>query len=250
MSAILTCRDLSMHFGAVKAVNGVSFDVEEGALHTVIGPNGAGKTTLFNCMTGELVPSAGEVVFDGTRISGLPPHALPALGIARSFQRTSIFSNLTVAENVWVSAFRSVTGGRIELFHDADRHVEVRDAIAAALEQVGLARHSGTCARELGHGDQRLLDLAVALAPRPRLLLLDEPMAGLSRVETHRVMELIEALKRRYTLLLIEHKMDVVMRISDRITVMNFGEVLAEGGPDEIRGDERVRAAYLGRRAS
>lgn len=250
MSAILVVRDLAMHFGAVRAVDGVSLEVAEGTLQTVIGPNGAGKTTLFNCMTGELTPTSGEVMFDGARISGLPPHALPARGIARSFQRTSIFGNLSVAENVWISAFRRFAGGRVELLREADRHLEVQEAIAASLEQVGLAHLARTPARELGHGDQRLLDLAIALAPQPRLLLLDEPMAGLSRIETARVAELIEGLKGRHTLLLIEHKMDIVMRISDRITVMNFGSVLAEGAPDEIRTDERVRAAYLGRRAS
>ena len=249
MSALLSCRSVSKHFGAMKAVNGVSFDVLEGGLHTVIGPNGAGKTTLFNCITGELPLSAGDVVFDGKSIAGKRPHELPAYGIARSFQRTSIFGNLTVAQNVWVSTFRKLEGDRLELFRNADSHAEVDATIRATLEQVGLGRYADAPATELAHGDQRLLDFAIALAPQPRLLLLDEPMAGLSRADTHRIMQLIEGLKGRYTLLLIEHKMDVVMRISDRITVMYFGEVLAEGRPEEIRANPKVREAYLGRRA-
>jgi branched-chain amino acid transport system ATP-binding protein len=249
MSALLSCRGVSKHFGAVKAVNDVSFDVSQGELHTVIGPNGAGKTTLFNCITGELPLSEGEVVFDGKPITRKRPHELPAYGIARSFQRTSIFGNLTVAQNVWVSAFPKLESGRLALFRNADSHEEVGATIRATLEQVGLARYADAPATELAHGDQRLLDFAIALAPQPRLLLLDEPMAGLSRADTHRIMQLIEGLKGRYTLLLIEHKMDVVMRISDRITVMYFGEVLAEGRPEEIRADPKVREAYLGRRA-
>ncbi|MGD9828097.1 MAG: ABC transporter ATP-binding protein [Hyphomicrobiaceae bacterium] len=249
MTAILRCIDVSKHFGAVKAVSNVSFDVEKGALHSVIGPNGAGKTTLFNCITSELAPSGGEVTFEGTRISGRKPHELPPLGIARSFQRTSVFSNLTVAQNVWVSAFPAQIGTKVELLRHADSHPEVADAIQTALAEVGLARYADQPATELAHGDQRLLDFAIALAPRPRLLLLDEPTAGLSRSDTQRVMNLIEGLKGRYTLVLIEHKMDVVMKISDRITVMYFGEVLSEGTPAQIRADAKVREAYLGRRA-
>ena len=249
MNGILSCRNLSKHFGAVRAVNNVSLEVSAGALHTVIGPNGAGKTTLFNCITGELAPSAGEVVFGGARISGRQPHELPAFGIARSFQRTSVFTKLTVAENVWVSTFPKLAGGRLELLRHADSHPEIARTIDATLEQVGLRQYADTPAALLAHGDQRLLDLAIALAPQPQLLLLDEPMAGLSRSDTHRIMHLVEGLKRRYTLLLIEHKMDVVMRISDRITVMYFGEVLAEGPPEEVRANPKVREAYLGRRA-
>jgi branched-chain amino acid transport system ATP-binding protein len=249
MSAGLQCRSVSKHFDAVKAVNDVSFEVPQGALHSVIGPNGAGKTTLFNCITSEYPPTSGEVRFDGNRISGRPPHELPALGVSRSFQRTSIFPKLTVAENVWISAFPKRATSRIELFRGADADPDVREMIERTLNEVGLARYADRPATELAHGDQRLLDFAIALAPQPRLLLLDEPTAGLSRTETQRVMHLVEGLKGRYTIILIEHKMDVVMRISDRITVMYFGEVLAEGTPDEIRANARVREAYLGRRA-
>jgi branched-chain amino acid transport system ATP-binding protein len=233
----------------VKAVNGVSFVVDQGALHAIIGPNGAGKTTLFNCITGESAPTAGEVRFEGKRISRRKPYQLPEFGISRSFQRTSIFSNLTVAENVWVSAFRRHAGKRIEILRGADSHPEVHATIERTLEEVGLTRYATQPATALAHGDQRLLDFAIALAPKPRLLLLDEPTAGLSRADTQRVVQLIEGLKGRYTIVLIEHKMDVVMRISDRITVMYFGQVLAEGTPEEIRANAKVREAYLGRRA-
>jgi len=249
MSAALQCKGVSKHFQGVRAVSNVTFDVEKGALHTVIGPNGAGKTTLFNCITSEYEPTAGEVLFEGNRISGRRPHQLPAFGVSRSFQRTSIFPNLTVAENVWLSAFRQFAGSRVEVVRAADSHPEVSETIARTLDEVGLARYAAQPATALAHGDQRLLDFAIALAPKPRLLLLDEPTAGLSRTDTQRVMHLIEGLKGRYTIVLIEHKMDVVMRISDRITVMYFGEVLAEGTPDEVRANARVREAYLGRRA-
>src|SRR5690606_37871058 len=143
--------------------------------HTVIGPNGAGKTTLFNCITSELPPTSGEVRFAGHVISGRRPHELPSLGVARSFQRTSIFSNLTVAQNVWVSAFRAFAGDRVELLRPADAHPEVAETIRQTLEEVGLARYADAPATALAHGDQRLLDFAIALAPKPSLLLLDEP---------------------------------------------------------------------------
>jgi branched-chain amino acid transport system ATP-binding protein len=232
VSALLELREVSKSFGAVAAVARVSLAVEEGRLHAIIGPNGAGKTTLFNCITGEVAPTAGRVLYDGHDITGTPPHALPALGIARSFQRTSIFPTLTVAENVWVSAYARREGGR-----------------GWPLEEVGLAGQAGRPAAQLAHGDQRLLDFAIALAARPRLLLLDEPTAGLSRQDTQRLIGHIATLKGRYTILLIEHKMDVVMRLSDRISVMYFGALLAEGSPEEIRRDPKVREAYLGRRA-
>lgn len=249
MSEILSCINLSRHFGAVKAVNDVTLHVEEGSLHSVIGPNGAGKTTLFNCITGELAPTSGVVIFNGGSITGKRPYELPALGIARSFQRTSVFTNLSVAENVWVSAFPKYARRGVELFRHADARPEVRAAIRRTLDEVGLTRYADAPAVELAHGDQRLLDFAIALAPKPKLLLLDEPTAGLSRQDTQSVMRLIEGLKGRYTLVLIEHKMDVVMRVSDRITVMYFGEVLSEGTPGQIRADPKVREAYLGKRA-
>ena len=246
--ALLEVRDLHKRFGAVAAVAGVNLSIETGQLHAIIGPNGAGKTTLFNCITGEVRPTGGHVLFDGSDITGSPPHRLPRLGISRSFQRTSIFPRLTVAQNVWVSAYGTHPHQRAAVLRDADAVPGLDARIREALREVGLDRHADKLADELSHGDQRLLDFAIALAARPRLLLLDEPTAGLSRGDTQMVIELIETLKGRYTLILIEHKMDMIMRVSDRISVMYFGKLLAEGTPEEIRGDSRVREAYLGRR--
>jgi branched-chain amino acid transport system ATP-binding protein len=249
MSTLLRCVGVSMHFGAVKAVNDVNLEIETGELHAIIGPNGAGKTTLFNCISAEYTPSSGQVIFDGKTISGKQPHELPAYGISRSFQRTSVFPELTVAENVWMSAFARHGPQRIELIREADAYPQVREAVAQSLADVGLDGQAHVPAAELAHGDQRLLDFAIALAPRPRLLLLDEPMAGLSRHDTERVKLLIEKLKRQYTMILIEHKMEVIMSISDRITVMYFGEIMGQGTPEEIKANPKVREAYLGRRA-
>ena len=188
-------------------------------------------------------------MFDGRDITGLPPHRLPALGIARSFQRTSIFPKLTVAQNVWVAAYGTHRREPAAVVKRADALPGIGERIGETLAEVGLEQHADKPADALSHGDQRLLDLAIALVSRPRLLLLDEPTAGLSRSDTQRIIVLIERLKGRYTLILIEHKMDVVMRVSDRISVMYFGKVLAEGAPAEIQRDPRVRQAYLGKRA-
>jgi branched-chain amino acid transport system ATP-binding protein len=247
--ALLEIRDLHKNFGAVAAVAGVTLSVEQGSLHAIIGPNGAGKTTFFNCITGEVIPTRGRVLFDGRDITGSPPHRLPALGISRSFQRTSIFPRLNVAENVWVSAYGTHPHEARAVLRHADAIPGLDERIRDALREVSLERHADRPADELSHGDQRLLDFAIALAARPRLLLLDEPTAGLSRSDTQMVIELVERLKGRYTLVLIEHKMDMVMRVSDRISVMYFGRLLAEGSPEAIRGDPQVREAYLGRRA-
>ena len=249
MAGLLECRMVSKNFGAVAAVVDVDLEVIAGRLHSIIGPNGAGKTTLFNCITGEVEPSAGEIVFDGEDITGLPPHKLPERGISRSFQRTSIFEKLTVAQNVWVSAYAEHVGDLRDVLRVADEVESVRDSIQAALEEVGLADQADRRASELAHGDQRLVDFAIAIAPRPKMLLLDEPTAGLSKEDTQRVMEHIDHLKGRYTIILIEHKMDVVMTVSDRISVMYFGKILTEGTADEIRANPEVREAYLGKRS-
>ena len=249
MAGLLECRMVSKNFGAVAAVVDVDLEVIAGRLHSIIGPNGAGKTTLFNCITGEVEPSAGEIVFDGEDITGLSPHKLPERGISRSFQRTSIFEKLTVAQNVWVSAYAKHVSNLRDVLRVADEVESVRDSIQAALEEVGLADQADRRSSELAHGDQRLVDFAIAIAPRPKMLLLDEPTAGLSKEDTQRVMEHIDHLKGRYTIILIEHKMDVVMTVSDRISVMYFGKILTEGTADEIRANPEVRDAYLGKRA-
>jgi branched-chain amino acid transport system ATP-binding protein len=242
---LLLLDGLTRDFGALRAVDGVGLAVEAGSLHSVIGPNGAGKTTLFNLITGEIAPTAGRITLDGRNITGRPPHAMPRLGIARSFQRNNLFPNLTVAQNVWTAAFaRHVPG--VHLWRPVRAFAQVEAAVAAALGEVGLGAHAAARARHLSHGDQRLLEVAIALATGPKLLLMDEPTSGLSPEETRRMITFIRSLRGRYTILLIEHKMDLVMTVSDVITVMHFGAVLAEGPPAAIQGNPEVRRAYLG----
>ncbi|MBI5628488.1 MAG: ABC transporter ATP-binding protein, partial [Candidatus Rokubacteria bacterium] len=220
--------------------------VEEGALHSVIGPNGAGKTTFFNLLTGQLRPTSGRIIFDGRDIAGTPPHRIAHLGIARSFQRTSIFPTLSLLDNVWLAAFARRGSWRGLAWRRADRYPELTARALAVLGEVGLREKASQPAREISHGEQRQLELAIALAPAPRLLLLDEPAAGLSPDETQKMVTLVRTLKGRYTVILIEHKIDVVMTISDRISVMHFGSVIAEGNPAEIQRNAEVRRAYLG----
>ena len=245
MSLVRTER-LTKAFGALTAVDGVCIEVEEGSVHSVIGPNGAGETTFFNLLTGQLAPTSGRIVFDGRDIAGTPPHQIARLGIARSFQRTSIFPALTIADNVWLAAFARQESWRGLAWRRADGYPALADRARAVLGEVGLAGKADQPARAISHGEQRQLELAIALAATPRLLLLDEPAAGLSPDETQKMVALVRALKGRYTIVLIEHKIDVVMTMSDRISVMHFGSVIAEGTPTEIQRNAEVRRAYLG----
>jgi branched-chain amino acid transport system ATP-binding protein len=242
---LLEIRGLVKAFGAHRAVAGVDLDVHSGTLHSVIGPNGAGKTTLFNLITGELPPTSGKILFEGKDITGRPPHLMPRLGLARSFQRNNLFLNLKVEQNVWAAAFAK-TARRVYCWRPVSAYLEHRTTAQAALAEVGLDDLAQRSVKELSHGDRRLLEVAIALATQPRLLLLDEPTSGLSPEETRRMMELISTLRERYSILLIEHKMDLVMRVSDKVTVMHFGSVLAEGKPGEIQANPEVRSAYLG----
>jgi branched-chain amino acid transport system ATP-binding protein len=237
---------LTKSFGALRAVNAVTLEVEEGSLHSVIGPNGAGKTTFFNLLTGQHAPTSGRIIFDGRDIAGTPPHGIAHLGIARSFQRTSIFPTLSILDNVWLAAFARQESWRGLAWRRADRYPELTQRALGVLGEVGLGEKAGQPAREISHGEQRQLELAIALAASPRLLLLDEPAAGLSADETQKMVALVRKLKGRYTIILIEHKIDVVMTISDRISVMHFGSVIAEGTPVEIQRNAGVRRAYLG----
>jgi branched-chain amino acid transport system ATP-binding protein len=237
---------LTKSFGALTAVNAVTLEVAEGSLHSVIGPNGAGKTTLFNLLTGQQTPTSGRIIFDGRDIAGTPPHRIAHLGIARSFQRTSIFPTLSIVDNVWLAAFARQESWRGLAWHRADGYPELTRRALGVLDEVGLGDKARLPAREISHGEQRQLELAIALAAAPRLLLLDEPAAGLSPDETQKMVALVQTLKGRYTILLIEHKIDVVMSMSDRISVMHFGSVIAEGSPVEIRRNAEVRRAYLG----
>jgi len=243
---LIRTERLTKSFGALTAVNEVTIEVEAGSLHSVIGPNGAGKTTFFNLLTGQHVPSSGRIIFDGRDIAGTPPHGVARLGIARSFQRTSIFPTLSILDNVWLAAFARRESWRGLAWRAANRYPELTGRALEVLGEVGLGEKASHPGRAISHGEQRQLELAIALAATPRLLLLDEPAAGLSPDETQKMVALVRKLKGRYTMILIEHKIDVVMTISDRISVMHFGSVIAEGTPAEIQRNPDVRRAYLG----
>jgi len=244
--AILKTENLTKSFGALTAVNAVSLAVEAGSLHSIIGPNGAGKTTLFNLLTGTFAPTSGRIVFDQKEITGTPAHRVAHLGLARSYQRTTVFPAFSLLDNAWVSAFSTSKKKTGLAWRNADRYPEVEERARQALNDVGLAGKSKQLAREISHGEQRQLELAIALAAAPRVLLLDEPAAGLSPDETRKMVSLVRALKGRYTIVLIEHKIDIIMSVSDRISVMHFGSLIAEGTPQEIRSNPEVRRAYLG----
>ncbi|MGD9880882.1 MAG: ABC transporter ATP-binding protein [Reyranella sp.] len=230
---VLSVAGLQKRFGGLLAVDGVSLGLVPGELHAVIGPNGAGKTTLIHLLSGALAPSAGTVLLDGRDITRLAMNRRVRLGLARSYQITSLFPNFTVLENLALAV--QGAGGR----HDAVR-------ARAELETIGLASRGDQRAGALAHGERRQLELGLALATGARILLLDEPMAGMAAEEAARIVGLIEALKGRRTILLVEHDMDAVFRLADRITTLVYGRVIASGTPDEIRRHPEVRRAYLG----
>jgi branched-chain amino acid transport system ATP-binding protein len=244
--ALLETKSLTKSFGALTAVDGVSLAVEAGSLHSIIGPNGAGKTTLFNLLTGTFPPTSGQILFDQKDITGTPASRVAHLGLARSYQRTTVFPAFSLFDNVWVASFATGKSWRGLLHKKTSDYAEVAGRARQALQDVGLEQKSTQLARELSHGEQRQLELAIALAAAPRVLLLDEPAAGLSPEETRRMVALVRALKGRYTIVLIEHKMDIIMSVSDRISVMHFGRLIAEGTPEEIQKNAEVRRAYLG----
>ena len=244
--ALLETRGLTKAFGALTAVDGVGLGIEAGSLHSVIGPNGAGKTTLFNLLTGTFPPDSGSIVLDGRDVTGAPAHRVAHLGLARSFQRTNVFPAFSLLDNAWIAAFATGRSRRGLMWRRRDRYPEAAERARAALADVGLAGKAEQPARAISHGEQRQLELAIALAAAPRVLLLDEPAAGLSPEETRRMVSLVRGLKGRYTIVLIEHKMDIIMSVSDRISVMHFGSVIAEGTPAEIQRNPEVRRAYLG----
>jgi len=244
--ALLETKSLTKSFSALTAVNGVSLAVEAGSLHSIIGPNGAGKTTLFNLLTGTFPPTSGQILFDQKDITGTPASRVAHLGLARSYQRTTVFPAFSLFDNVWVAAFATAKSWKGLLHKKTSDYAEAAGRARQALQDVGLEQKSTQLARELSHGEQRQLELAIALAAVPRVLLLDEPAAGLSPEETRRMVALVRALKGRYTMVLIEHKMDIIMSVSDRISVMHFGSLIAEGTPAEIQKNAEVRRAYLG----
>ncbi|HEX2567496.1 MAG TPA: ABC transporter ATP-binding protein [Burkholderiales bacterium] len=244
--ALLKTENLTKAFGALTAVNGVSLAIEAGSLHSIIGPNGAGKTTLFNLLTGTFAPTSGRILLDGKDITGTPAERVAHLGLARSYQRTTVFPAFSLLDNVWVAAFATGASWKGLLWRKTELYPEVMQRSRQALRDVGLEHKAQQRAREISHGEQRQLELAIALAAAPRVLLLDEPAAGLSPEETRNMVTLVRSLKGRYTIVLIEHKIDIIMSVSDRISVMHFGSLIAQGSPGEIQRDPEVRRAYLG----
>jgi branched-chain amino acid transport system ATP-binding protein len=242
---LLQIDNLRRAFGGVQATDGVTLTVKRGSLSSVIGPNGAGKTTLFNQITGYLVPDSGSISFRGDDITGLRPHQISRRGITRAFQIINIFPRLTVLESVQL-AIQAKRGKTLQFLRPASGIA--RDEALAILETVGLQEHAFTQARALSHGDQRVLELALALAGEPELLLLDEPMAGMSPYERARITELMQRIhqEHRLTILFCEHDMDVVFAISGTVTVLHQGRVIAEGKPDDIRNNDEVHRVYLG----
>lgn len=244
-SVILETVGLRKSFGAVVAIDSVDLRFREGELRVVIGPNGAGKTTLFNLLTGHLRPDAGEIAFADRRITGCPTHTICARGMTRTFQKTSLFWGLSVFENVRLSVqAREVTG--FPLLASRWAYPAVSTKTEKLLALTGLSAYADQPARTLSHGDQRLLEMAVAVGSRPRVLLLDEPTAGMSPAETQRAIELIRELAKSVTVILIEHDVDMVLELAERITVLHFGRVIADSSPDDIQRNVEVRRAYLG----
>ncbi len=240
---MIETHELRREFGGIKALAGVTFKVAQGERRAIIGPNGAGKTTLFNVLTGELEPTAGQVRLAGEDVTGRRPHELARRGLARMYQRNELFDPLPARDNVAIAV--AAAAGPYRPF----RSVPASELVMAdeLLERVGLGAQRAVLARALSHGERRQLELAVALARRPRVLLLDEPTAGMSPAETARITDLIASLDRSLTLVIVEHDMDVVFRLAERITVLHEGRVIAEGTPAQVRGDTLVNEVYLGK---
>jgi ABC-type branched-subunit amino acid transport system ATPase component len=248
---LLELRDVTLRFGGVTALDAVSFDIRRGEILGLIGPNGAGKTTCFNVMTGVYQPTSGTVLLEGVKLGRRPKYKITRLGIARTFQNIRLFPEMTALENVMVGADArhrtSVVSALFRLPRHHREEREGREAAMALLEMVGIAHRAGEAARNLPYGDQRRLEIARALATGPKLLCLDEPAAGFNPAEKARLLELIRHIRDQgYTVLLIEHDMRLVMGVTDRIVVLEFGKKIAEGGPAEIRDNPAVIAAYLG----
>ncbi len=245
---VLHVADVHKHFGGLHALADIDLQVEEGKTHAIIGPNGAGKSTLLNVIIGRLAPSSGTVVFDGQVLTGRKPHEINQLGVARVFQTPEIFPDLSVLHNVMTPAFAKRDGAfRMRVLKPLDDEVEVREEAEAILADIGLYERRHAHAGALSRGDKRRMELAMCLIQRPRLLLLDEPTAGMSRHDTNTTIELLKQIKARgMTKVIIEHDMHVVFSLADKISVLSGGRIIAEGFPDEVRGNAKVQEAYLG----
>ena len=242
---LLEIEGLSKRFGGVVASDSISLSVPKGELHAIIGPNGAGKTTLIGQLAGELAPDAGRIRFDGQDVTALPTFRRSQLGLARSFQITSLFLDFTALDNVAL-AVQAHSGHSFHFWREARREVALREPARAALARVGLAGRGDVLVSKMSHGEHRQLEIAMALATTPRMLLLDEPMAGMGPEESARIVKMLRELKRDLTILLIEHDMEAVFALADRITVLVYGRIIASDRPEAIRANQEVRQAYLG----
>ena len=246
---LLAIRGLTKRFGGLRATDGVDLDVLEGETRAIIGPNGAGKTTLIGQLAGDLRPDAGAIRFAGRDVTRLDTPVRSRLGLARSFQITSIFRNFSALDNVALTV-QAHSGHSFRFWRPAHAERALREPARAVLESVGLGARADVLAANLAHGEQRQLEIAMALAAKPRLLLLDEPVAGMGLEESQRMVRFLGAFKGRVTIVLVEHDMDVVFSLADRISVMVYGRIIATGTPEEVRGNEQVRKAYLGEDAA
>ena len=246
--AILEVHDVNKRFGGLQALNNVNLSIEDQTVHAIIGPNGAGKSTLLNCFVGRLTPDTGTVMFDGKSLLGIRPHEINQTGVARVFQTPEIFSDLTLLENIMIPAFAKRDGAfALNAWPRVDDASEIRDKAVHMLEDVGLAEKRHLVSGSLSRGDKRRLELAMCLVQEPKLLLLDEPTAGMSRADTNNTIDLLKKIgERGITKVVIEHDMHVVFSLADKISVLAQGTVIAEGAPDAIKGDPRVQEAYLG----
>ena len=241
---VIATEGVGKRFGGFRALNNVTVAFYPGRLTSIIGPNGAGKSTFFNVLSGAFPPSEGKVLFEGRDITGTPQHVFPHLGIAKSFQITNLFPQLTALENVRLAA--QALKSRFDIWTKRETLTELKEKAEELLDRVGLSKRRNDLAANLAHGEQRSLEIAVALASDPKVLLLDEPTAGMSPEEARAMMDLILKLNEQCTVILVEHRMKLAMGVSDRIIVLHHGQLLAEGTPDEIRNHDEVRRVYLG----